>query len=159
MAKAAQTARSPRPKLLCVDDGKQELQLRRAFLKMHGYNVLTASDGFQALEILRQHRMDIVLLDFQMPGMNGSQTARRIREIQPDARIILFSGYLEPIPASEAALFDAVVWKGEPLHLLLDTLQHMTSKVSSSEQGRTSRKPSTAMGQARPSRHTRTRRS
>src|SRR5437763_5519885 len=91
MARAAQTARPARRKLLCVDDSTQELELRKQFLQMHGYQVRTAADGTHALEILKQHRVDAVLLDFQMPDMDGSETARLIRHVQPNVRIILFS--------------------------------------------------------------------
>jgi len=150
MARAAQTARSARPKLLCVDDSREELELRKQFLQMHGYHVRTAADGERALEILKQHRVDVVLLDFQMPGMGGSETAGHIRRLQPNTRIILFSGYLEPIPATAEALFDAVLWKGEPLRLLLSTLERMTNQSAATDQTRSARKPPVGLGGQRP---------
>lgn len=139
MAKAPHLGSGAQPKLLCVDDSKQELELRKAFLELHGYQVFTAADGVSGLEVLRQFEVDAVLLDYQMPGLDGSETARRIRQLRPKTRIILFSGYLEPIAATDAALFDAVLWKGEPLRFLLNALERMTSNP---EQPRPARKAS-----------------
>jgi CheY-like chemotaxis protein len=111
-----------------VDDSQEELELRKEFLEMHGYTVFTAADGNDGIELLRREHVDAVLLDFQMPGLDGGETARRMRKLRPKARIILFSGHLEPIPATHAAIFDAVLWKGEPLRLLLNLLEQITPR-------------------------------
>lgn len=108
---------------------------------MHGYTVLTAADGNDGIELLRREDVDAVLLDFQMPGIDGSETARRMRKLRPNTRIILFSGYLEPIPATQAAMFDAVLWKGEPLRFLLNLLEQLTRNNGQPAQRR-ARKPS-----------------
>jgi CheY-like chemotaxis protein len=60
-----------------------------------GYQVLSAQGGNEALEIyrLRKDEIDLVLLDMVMPGMSGSETFDAIKAINPDAKVILSSGY------------------------------------------------------------------
>jgi adenylate cyclase len=70
----------PQPKVLVVDDLEQNVRLLEAVLGSNGYDVRSASSGPQALESVREHVPDIVLLDIQMPGMNGYEVCRRLRE-------------------------------------------------------------------------------
>jgi CheY-like chemotaxis protein len=60
-----------------------------------GYRVLLAAGGEQAISIYRQHRKTIrlVILDMIMPGMSGGETYDRIKALNPDARVLLASGY------------------------------------------------------------------
>ncbi len=67
-------------KILCVDDEPVNLKLFEAFLTPQGYEVLQASNGAGALEILRTQKVDLVLLDVMMPEMNGYEVCRRIKE-------------------------------------------------------------------------------
>lgn len=69
-----------KPVILCVDDEPQNLKLLEAVLSPRGYKVLTAQNGFLALEILKTQYVDIVLLDVMMPGMDGYEVCRKIKE-------------------------------------------------------------------------------
>jgi adenylate cyclase len=69
----------PRPTILAVDDLAQNVRLLEAVLIPHGYRVLSASSGQEALEKVQAEAPDLVLLDVQMPGMNGYEVCRRIR--------------------------------------------------------------------------------
>ncbi len=69
-----------KPKILCVDDEPVNLKLFDAFLVPQGYDVLHALDGPKALEMIREHKVDLVLLDIMMPEMNGFEVCRRIKE-------------------------------------------------------------------------------
>jgi CheY-like chemotaxis protein len=64
-------------------------------LEHEGFRVLRAEDGAQGVALFREQkdRVDVVLLDLSMPGLTGEETFRRLREIDPDVRVILSSGY------------------------------------------------------------------
>ena len=66
--------------ILLVDDQPQNLRLLEAVLGPHGYDVLHASSGAEALELAWSSAPDLLLLDVEMPGMNGYEVCRRLRE-------------------------------------------------------------------------------
>jgi response regulator RpfG family c-di-GMP phosphodiesterase len=76
-----------KPKILCVDDEAVNLKLFDAFLVPQGYDVLHAHNGLQALEIIKEQKVDLVLLDIMMPEMNGYDVCRKIKEDQTRANI------------------------------------------------------------------------
>jgi DNA-binding response OmpR family regulator len=67
--------------VLVVDDQEDIVDLMRDFLEAEGYAVMTALDGPAALDILRHHPVDVVLLDVMMPGQSGFEAVRRIRAL------------------------------------------------------------------------------
>jgi adenylate cyclase len=67
------------PKVLVIDDVPQNVRLLEALLASHGYSVTTASSGPEALEKVAADLPDLLLLDIQMPGMNGYEVCRRLR--------------------------------------------------------------------------------
>ena len=77
--------------VLVVDDEPAFVRLVTRALSHEGYRVLTAHDGREALRALFEHRPDLVLLDVQMPRMDGWQTCSRIRELS-DAPVIMLTG-------------------------------------------------------------------
>jgi len=68
-----------KPRILCVDDEPMNLGLLEAMLPPRGFEVVTASNGLEALEKIQRERVDIVLLDVMMPGMNGFEVCARIK--------------------------------------------------------------------------------
>jgi response regulator RpfG family c-di-GMP phosphodiesterase len=76
-----------KPRILCVDDEAVNLKLFDAFLIPQGYDVLHASSGQQALEMIKEQQIDLVLLDVMMPEMNGFDVCRKIKENQYHANI------------------------------------------------------------------------
>ena len=81
--------------ILLVDDEPQVADLVMRALRDGGYTVLTASDGMEALDVLTAAtgRIDLLLTDVIMPGMNGRELADRVRMLQPDIRVLYMSGY------------------------------------------------------------------
>lgn len=67
------------PQVLIVDDNPANVDVLRARLAIHGYDVLTASDGEQGLSIAREKQPDLILLDVMMPKLNGIEVCRQLK--------------------------------------------------------------------------------
>jgi DNA-binding NtrC family response regulator len=81
-----------RPRLLFVDDEESILTTMRIMFRRQ-YDVLVAGGGEQALELLRQHDVDVIVSDQRMPGMVGVEVLREARKIRPRAMRVLLTGY------------------------------------------------------------------
>jgi len=84
------------PHILIVDDEPHLRNGLRRVLEKEGYKVMTAPDGEAALKLGREKMPDIVLLDIMMPGMDGREVCRRIREIVPDIQVIYITARADP---------------------------------------------------------------
>jgi DNA-binding response OmpR family regulator len=82
-------------KILVVDDEESIRELYRAELAEDGYEVELAGDGLQALRRIDAFRPDLVTLDVKMPGIDGIETLRRIRERNPTVPVILVTAFGE----------------------------------------------------------------
>jgi two-component system cell cycle sensor histidine kinase/response regulator CckA len=89
--------------VLLVDDEEAVLQVGSEMLKRLRYDPFSAKEGAEAVEMYRKNldKIDLVILDMIMPGMSGSQTFDKIKEIHPDAKVLLSSGYSIDGQASE----------------------------------------------------------
>ena len=85
-------------KILVVDDEKDAVSALQFRLEKDGYEVLTAEHGAAALDVLREHRVDLILADFMMPELNGLELARMVKANPNwfETRIILFSCNTDP---------------------------------------------------------------
>jgi signal transduction histidine kinase len=83
--------------VLVAEDEEAVRELACEFLKSAGYNVLTASNGAEALALAESSRQDIhaLVTDLVMPRMRGSELARRLKTLQPQIKVIYVSGYLD----------------------------------------------------------------
>jgi CheY-like chemotaxis protein len=89
------------PEILLVDDNRQGLIARKSLLQELGYNISTATNGDEALELFSTQNFDVVVTDFKMPRMDGIELIKRIRSTQSNVRIILLSGFVEPLGLTE----------------------------------------------------------
>ena len=87
--------------ILLVDDNKDGLVVRRSLLEELGYQVETTASAEEALKLFTSSRFDLIVTDQKMPRMNGTELIERIRKVDPDARVILLSGFVEPLGLSE----------------------------------------------------------
>lgn len=89
-------------RVLVVDDERNYLIVLEDLLVEDGYEVLTASSGDEAIEILRENIVDTVLSDIKMPGMNGIELLEKISEFDPDLPVILMTAFAEVDQAVDA---------------------------------------------------------
>jgi len=116
------TSRSPVPaRVLLVDDEAQQLAVRAHVMERSGLSVITACGPIEALCILAgtMKEIDVAILDYDMPVMNGSILASRLRSIYPWLKIILYSGAVD-IPQSKMTSVDAFIFKGDGVGMLID---------------------------------------
>ena len=96
------TAPSQQPQnILVVDDEEVLTELTAEILKTGGHHVMTAYRASDALKILSENEVDIVISDVIMPGMNGFELAEKIKVNWPDVKVILVSGYNEQLESGE----------------------------------------------------------
>jgi CheY-like chemotaxis protein len=89
--------------ILVVDDIPEQLQIASAILEELGYKVVTVASGEKAVEYLKEHPADLLLLDMVMePGMDGMDTYREVRNFKPDQKAIIASGFSETARIKEA---------------------------------------------------------
>jgi CheY-like chemotaxis protein len=108
------------PNILLVDDNRDGLLVRRTLLEELGYAVSIALNGEEGLKLFESANFDVVVTDYRMPRMNGAELIQRIRKLNPHARIILLSGFVEPLGLTEENTgADVVIAKSsnEPAHL------------------------------------------
>ena len=79
--------------VLVVDDLRSMCLTLGRILEGEGHNVVTVEDGYQAIEAVRKTRFDIIFMDTKMPGIDGVQTFREIKKIDPKAAVIMMTGY------------------------------------------------------------------
>ena len=103
IAKTPKQAAKGARTVLLVDDEEVVLDVGKELLEATGYTVLTAKDGREAVRVYKKSRdsIDIVVLDMVMPNMGGGEAYDRLREINPDVKVILSSGFSIDGEASE----------------------------------------------------------
>jgi len=114
-------ANGPKATILVVDDSPAMLRYLRLLLEIDSYQVETASNGADAVLRIRQgFSPAVVLLDLQMPGMDGLKTLRRLLKLQPDLNVIMCSGVDDPAKVRRATLLGAKAYLTKPIqHLYL----------------------------------------
>jgi len=78
---------------LIVDDEENQVRALAIGLRLEGFDVSTAREAQGALRVLEQDPADIAIVDLMMPGTNGIEFARTLRELYPDTRVVLTSAY------------------------------------------------------------------
>ncbi len=79
--------------ILVVDDLRSIRLTLGGILEDKGHNVVTVEDGYQAIEAVRKTHFDTIFMDIKMPGINGVQTFREVKKIDPRAAVIMMTAY------------------------------------------------------------------
>jgi DNA-binding NtrC family response regulator len=128
--------------ILCIDDDRRVLDLYKALLGAKGHTVLTAPDGPTGLAITRKYSINVVVLDFRMPGMDGNQVARVLMQEHPKLPVVIWSGFPHHIPESLKWFADVVLEKGDGPDTLLSAIDKLigseTKKACARSTARTS---------------------
>src|SRR6187549_2944521 len=115
------------PRILIVDDEPDTCSNLSDILVDLGYLVDTAHDGFAALELIDQNSYDIALLDLRMPGMDGLELYRRIREISAGTVAIVVTAYASSDTAK--SVMSAGAWKILPKPVNIGSLLGLVAKA------------------------------
>jgi len=113
--------------LLCVDDNQRSLKICKMVLEGFGSKVLTSSSAREGLEVFASNAIDAVILDYQMPEMNGELVAAEMKRTNPRIPILMLSGWVS-LPESALQLVDEFVAKGDPVEFLLLAVQQVLSR-------------------------------
>jgi DNA-binding response OmpR family regulator len=101
--------------ILVIDDEKPTLDMFSLFLEAYGFQVHTAENGEQGLALFQEIKPRIVLTDIKMPGMDGIEVLKRIKELDPLAEVIVITGHGDMDLAIEALNLDATDFINKPL--------------------------------------------
>lgn len=112
--------------ILCVDDNDCLLDSLQSYLKAKGFRVIACSDGEMALMLLGSGSVDAVVVDYEMPNMNGGELATAIRLRSPLIPIVMFSGSVD-LPAGSLKNVDGFVEKHSGLSSVGRMLESLLS--------------------------------
>jgi len=124
-------------KILVIDDERSIQHLLHAFFSQKGYDVVLAENGPRGLELLRQEQPDVIVLDLNMPEMNGLTVLRHIRSLNRDQPVIVFSGAWTPEREQQVQTLgvSAIIHKELSLDRLEDAVKRLCTIPTSVKQG------------------------
>jgi DNA-binding NtrC family response regulator len=115
-------------KVLLVDDEPDFLEVMAERMTARGMNVVTATSADEALTRITEESFDAVVLDFMMPGMDGIETLRKLKEDRPELQIILLSGYATVEKSVEAMKLGAMDFMEKPADI-----DKLTAKIKDAQ--------------------------
>lgn len=111
--------------ILSIDDEPEASQIRKLLLESEGYEVLVAQTGEDGLRLFQSQRIDLVVVDYWMAGMNGLAVAGEIKRLNPAVPIIVLSGLAE-LPGEAVGIADRWIMKGRSTQALLNAIAQFT---------------------------------
>ncbi|MBI2881030.1 MAG: response regulator [Candidatus Tectomicrobia bacterium] len=104
-------------RILVVDDEVRAVSFLKDELERWNYEVLVATSGSEALQIVESHRPHLMLLDIRMPGLNGIEVLRRAKDVDPSLSVIMVTAVAEQAIAKEALQAGADDYVTKPIDL------------------------------------------
>ncbi len=123
------------PTILCIDDDPKILELQKSILEMDGYTALVAPDGPTGIALASRHSIDVVVLDFKMPGMDGAQVAEVLLGEQPELPIVICTGFFDAVPEWLRWFAAAYLQKGDGPDVLLSTIGKLIANKVATQRG------------------------
>ena len=120
-------AQSGRPLILCVDDNETQLRLLNDVLVREGFQVLQAATPKEAVEMMMEAPVSLVIADHFLRGLTGTELALKLKKIKPTVPILLHSG-AQPETMKNV---DAFLNKGEPIAEFLRVVRDLVRRFSS----------------------------
>ena len=114
-------------KVLVVDDTKSIRSLLAKCLEIEGYEVLTANDGQQALDLLKSEKFDLFFLDIKMPQISGTEVLKKIREMGIKSPAIIITAYATIKNAVDCTQLGAVAYLQKPF--TVDKVKSVLQKI------------------------------
>lgn len=108
-----------RYRVLCVDDNEFGAYVEATILRREGYEVLACSDALEAAAIAWAGDIDLAVLSYRMPVMNGAELAAFCKAANPDIKVIVLSERRLGMPKRDLALADLLVQKSDDMQELL----------------------------------------
>ena len=102
--------------ILIIDDEKPTLHMFQLLLGTFGYNVLTAENGQQGLEVFIAQRPDIIITDIKMPIMDGIEVLKKVKELAPHVEVVVITGHGDMDLAVKSLNHDATDFIDKPVH-------------------------------------------
>lgn len=125
-------------RLLVVDDDPQIIEVVEQALSGSGIEVLKAGSGEEALEVIKENKISVFLLDLQLPGMNGIELCRQINQENPVGIKLAMTGYVSVFHLVECreAGFDDYFVKPFKIEFLMDRLEMAFNKIERWKRGK-----------------------
>jgi CheY-like chemotaxis protein len=105
-------------------------------LEREGFCVITARDGPSGISVFENQRVDAVILDYAMPGLDGGQVAAMLRQRSPHIPIMMLSAYVA-LPADVMRVVSVAATKGDGAYTLVDKLKELLQAQTPNGQGST----------------------
>lgn len=102
-------------KILVIDDEQPTLRMFTLLLSAYGYEILTAENGRDGLELFKKQRPRLILTDIKMPVMDGIEVLKEIKKVDPHAEVIVITGHGDMDLAIQALNLDATDFINKPL--------------------------------------------
>ena len=102
-------------KALVIDDEQPTLFMFNIFLDAYGYEVLTAENAAEGIELFKKERPSIVFTDIKMPGMDGLNALKKLKSIDPEVQVIVMTGHGDEGLRKQAMELKATAFINKPI--------------------------------------------